>query len=198
MNKRDVKILIDCDEVLCLLVQAWCSWLNNKHGTNVSSTDVVNWDIADFFPSLSTDEIYEPLCVDDFWRTVEPKPGAIEWVKRLVDDGYTIYICTASDYRTIKSKFDWVFKRYFPFISWNQVIVTQDKSIIRGDIIVDDAVHNLESASLKRILMSAPHNQNYDAKSHGMTRAESWKEAYNAIRSYASEILREDKINESN
>lgn len=77
-------------------------------------------------------------------------------------------------------------------------IVTKNKQLVNGDILIDDGVHNLEGGRYKKILMSAPHNKGYDAELHGMTRVKSWEEAYNAVHIYTSEILREDNINESN
>ena len=59
--------------------------------------------------------------------------------------------------------------------------------MIRGDVLVDDAPHNLENGNYKRILMNAPHNRFFDEKSIGAARASDWNTAYRLISEYARE-----------
>lgn len=191
---RKIVVLVDMDDVMCNFVESLCSWLNKEYQTNVTKQDITEWDLRKFFPTLSVDEIFDPTHTDDFWKTVAPIDGSQEFIRKLMkNDAYDVYICTSSDYRTIKHKFDWVLKRYFPYISWKQVIITKNKSMVRGDILIDDGVHNLENTSFKKILMSTPSNQNYDAVSNGMIRVNTWEEAYVAVHECASELLREDE-----
>ena len=197
MNRK-VTVLIDIDDTMTHLTRAWCRCLNKRYGTNVSANDILEWKISNYFPELTEDQVFAPLHEDSFWWDVEPMVDAPRYIKQLMDEGFNVYICTASFFDTIKSKFERVLGRYFPFISWNQVIVTKNKQLVNGDILIDDGIHNLEGGRYKKVLMSAPHNRDYDAESHGMTRVKSWEEAYNAVHSYASEILREDNTNESN
>lgn len=180
-------VLVDCDDVMNNLVETWCWWLNMVHGTAVSAKEITQWDVRGYFPSLTEKEIYEPLQLGSFWYYVKPKEGAVEYLKKMLDDGFDIYVCTASNYETIKDKYEDVIRRYFPFISWNRIIIAKNKQMIRGDVLIDDGVHNLENGSYDKILMSTPHNINYDAEANGMIRASSWEDAYNAVlRCYAS------------
>ncbi len=195
---RKVIVLIDLDDTMTHLCRAWCRCLNANYGTNVSENDIAGWKISDYFPTLTKDQVFRPLHTDSFWREVEPMVDAPKYIKKLMDEGFEVYICTASFFDTIKSKFEHILGRYFPFVSWNQVIVTKNKHLIAGDILIDDGIHNLEGGRYKKILMSAPHNKDYDAESRGMIRVASWKDAYDAVHQCASEILREDKSNESN
>ena len=194
---RDITIMIDADDVLWAFIKGLCCWLNKKHGTNVSEEDVTDWHVLQYFPSLTTDEVWEPTHCDEFWATVEARDGAIEYVKTLINEGFKVYICTASDYRTIKPKFDQGFKRLFPFITQDQIIITKNKGLVCGDILIDDGIHNLENWRFKKVLMTAPHNQSYDAEANGMRRVNSWREAYDAIHEYAREIIGDSK-DESN
>ena len=197
MNK-DVIVLIDLDDTMTYLTRTWCRWLNAIFGTNVSADDIRGWDIDSYFPNLTKEQVFSPVHIDAFWKEVEPMADAPVYIKKLIDEGFDVYICTASFFDTIYAKFAYILKRYFPFISWDQVIVTKNKQLVNGHILIDDGVHNLEGGKYKKILMSAPHNEHYDAGSNGMTRVKTWNEAYTAVHHYASEILREDKDNESN
>lgn len=185
MNK-DIVVLVDLDDTMTNLVRAWCRWLNHRHGTNVSENDIRKWEIADYFPELTKDEVFEPVHMDKFWECVEPKEDAPKYIKMMIDEGFDVYVCTASSFDTIKSKFENILGKYFSFIPWSRVIVTENKKLVSGDILIDDGVHNLECGSYKKILMSAPHNEAYDAESNGMTRVKTWEEAYNAVHDYAS------------
>lgn len=180
-------ILIDVDDVIADLLSAWLKALNKKYGTNVRNDEVTDWDVARFFPTLTREQVFEPIHSNEFWKTVEPKPDAMKYVKKLFDEGYEIYLCTSTDYRNIQAKYEYIIQRYFPYIEWNRVIVAYQKQMIRADYLIDDGVHNLENGNFIKILMSAPHNKNYDAESNGMIRANNWEEVY--------EIIKHDRYN---
>lgn len=194
MNRK-VTVLIDLDDTMTHLCRAWCQWLNRKYGTNVSENDVVGWKVDDYFPELTEDQVFEPLHTDSFWHDVEPFDEAPYYIERLIKEGFDVYICTASLFDTIKAKFEYTIGRYFPYISWNKIIVTKNKQLINGDILIDDGIHNLEGGRYRKVLMSAPHNLSYDAASNGMTRVTTWRDAYSAVRSYALEITEEESVN---
>ncbi|MBR0086884.1 MAG: hypothetical protein IJL98_03995, partial [Lachnospiraceae bacterium] len=61
------------------------------------------------------------------------------------------------------------------------VIITFRKQLLQGDILIDDGIHNLEGGSYKKILVTAPYNEDYDAEGHGMIRVHSWKEIEAAV-----------------
>ena len=61
------------------------------------------------------------------------------------------------------------------------MIVTGRKQMVRGDVLIDDGVHNLEGGAYRKILFTAPHNRSYDAEANGMTRADNWDEVVRII-----------------
>lgn len=181
VNDKPV-VLIDIDDTIANLLSAWCIYLNTKYETYVLPSNIREWDMQKAFPTLTKEQIYEPINNDDFWKTVQPKQDAMEYVKKLYDDGYyEIYLCTSTDYRNVKVKYECIVKRYFPYIQWNHVIVASNKQMIRADYLIDDGVHNLENGNFVRILMTAPHNMDYDAEANGMYRVSHWKEVYDII-----------------
>lgn len=185
-NFSNTVVLLDADDTLIDLLSAWCSWLNQFYGLCVTPDEITDWNIAKFFPMLTVEQVFKPLRLEKFWKTVKPKDEAIKYVKQLVDDGFDVYICTSTDYRNVKLKFEHIIDKYFPFISWQQVIVTGRKQMIKADFLVDDGVHNHEGGDYFKILMSAPHNREYDAEANGMVRSENWKSTYDIIVNQAS------------
>lgn len=171
------------DTIECLL-PAWVDELNKKHGTNVDPNEIHDWSIQNAFPSLTTEQVYAPLFDDQFWDNVKPMPGAIKYMSRLLADGHDLYIVTNSHYKTLASKFDRVLFKYFPFIDLDHVIIAPNKQMIRGDVLIDDGVHNHIGGRYLKILMDAPHNRSVSASKYGIIRVKSWAGAYCVICDY--------------
>ena len=179
-------ILVDMDEVLTNLLDPWVKQINKLFGTNVNPEDVVEWDITKAFPMLSKEQVFFPLHCDDFWYLVMPKEGAVETVKQLIDDGHKIVVVTASSPETIRTKMSVALFGYFPYLRWNDVIVTGQKQLIKGDVLIDDGIHNLESGDYLKILMDTPYNREYNAEINGMLRVKNWSEIYSVITEFAN------------
>lgn len=178
-------VLVDMDDTIESLLEAWVRGVNEKYGTAVAYEDINDWNVAKAFPGLTWEQVYEVPLTPGFWDTVAPIPGAAEALKRLMDDGFEVLIVTATPFVSAPEKIEGYLFRHFPFLSWDQVIITGRKQRIRGDVLVDDGVHNLEGGDYAKILMSAPHNKNYDAEANGMIRVNNWAEAEAAIRALA-------------
>lgn len=182
---RHLTILVDMDDTIENLAEAWVDYLNARHQTSTSLSDITDWDISKVFPTLTKEQVYAPLFEDAFWSWVKPMKGASETLQKLIADGHTVLIVTTSNYQTLAAKMEQVLFRYFPFLTWNDVIITAHKQLIKGDVLIDDGIHNLEGGDYFKILMTAPHNRNYDADKNGMYRVSSWSDAYSAIQALA-------------
>lgn len=188
---RKLRILVDMDDTIEDLLHAWLGYLNERYGLQVEESEVRDWQFDLAYPSLSKRQVYSVLLEDDLWRRVVPLPQAVEYMRKLIDDGHEIYIVTSSNYQTLKTKMDEVLFRYFPFIDWSHVIVTSNKQMVRGDVLVDDAPHNLVGGEYMKILMNAPHNVEFNADEHGIIRVSAWAEVYNIISRFAQETRKE-------
>lgn len=189
MNK--LTVLVDMDDTLENLCETWVEYLNERHGTNIHIDDVKEWDMTKAFPTLSKTELFAPLYEEELWKRVKPLPDSVEYVKRLLDDGHKVIVVTASHQDTVAYKLNNVLFKYFPYLTNRDVIVASQKQLIYGDILIDDAPHNLEGGNYYGILVTAPHNQAYDAEAHGFVRANTWKEIYSIVCEYArKEVLR--------
>ena len=180
-------ILVDMDDVLEKLVVGWVRYINERFGTDVKPEDVNDWNMALAFPTLTREQVYSAELDDRLWDYVEPMPGADGALRRLIDDGHEIYVVTATYYETLRAKMENVLFRYFPYLSWDHVIITRNKHMILGDVLIDDGPHNLTGGSYRKILFDAQHNRNFDEKSVGAVRVYSWEEAYGQICAIANE-----------
>ena len=180
MSKK-LTILVDMDDTIEQLLKAWIRGVNDKYNRQVVYDDVTSWDVSAAYPGLTWEQVYEIPMQPGFWKTVEPIPGAAEALKRLMDAGHEIYIVTATPHESVPEKMNDLLFRYFPFLSWDQVIITGRKQMIRGDVLIDDGIHNLEGGNYVKILMTAPHNRGYDAEENGMIRVHTWAEVESVI-----------------
>lgn len=178
---RKLTILVDMDDTIENLLVEWVRVLNETHGRNVALDDIREWDIKKAYPGLRDADVYAPLYADSIWGSVMPRADAIVYLYKLYKDGHLIYITTSSNYKTLAAKMDRLLFRWFPFIDWSHVIVATKKQMLRGDVMVDDGPHNLVGGDYVRILMTAPHNRDYDAVSNGMQRVSNWAEVYEII-----------------
>ena len=50
---KQLTILVDFDQTLNNLNEAWVAYLNERHGTTVKTDDIKCWDITKAFPTLT-------------------------------------------------------------------------------------------------------------------------------------------------
>lgn len=178
---KKLTVLVDMDGVLENLSEEWVKVLNERYGTTASHSDVREWDIAAAFPTLTSEQVYEIPHEDAIYYRLRPQEGAPEYLRRIKDDGHDVYVVTSTTYDIMAVKMTEALFRYYPFLTWNDVIITANKQMIKGDVLIDDAQHNLEGGEYAKILFTAPYNEDYDAEANGMTRADNWREVYEAV-----------------
>lgn len=185
---KQLTVLVDFDQTLNNLNEVWVAYLNERHGTTVTPDDIKCWDLTKAFPTLTANEIFKPLLEEELWERVTILPKAYDNICKLKYDGHKIYVVTTSNPTTVPIKLNKVLFKYFPFFTYNDVIITSHKQLVMGDVLVDDAPHNLAGdTTYAKILISAPHNKSFDERSIGAIRADDWDEIYELITNLAKE-----------
>ena len=174
-------ILVDMDDTIEQLLLAWVKRCNEKYGYNVAYDDITDWNVTKAYPGLTREQVYGITYETGFWGSIEPVPGAAEALHRLMEKGHEIFIVTATEYEHLYEKMHDLLFRYFPFLTWDHVIITSCKQMIRGDVLIDDGPHNLIGGGYKKILFDAPHNRTFDAEKNGMIRVYNWEEIEQVI-----------------
>lgn len=82
---------------------------------------------------------------------------------------------TASGYRTCKTKVERLLE-LFPFLDWEHIIITSNKQMVRGDVLIDDGPHNLVGGEYFKILFDRPHNRSFDHVANDTLRVSTWEE----------------------
>lgn len=174
-------ILVDADGVLENLTEAMPVLINKFYGTNISYEDIKEWGFEKAFPQLTHEQIYSIELEEELYDSLQPIDGAPEFLKKLLNDGHQVFVVTNTPYKAIAFKMEKVMKKYFPFLTWKNFIITSCKQMINGDVLIDDGVHNLLGGDYAKILFDAPYNMDFDAEANGMVRVANWEEVYNEI-----------------
>lgn len=178
---KKLTILVDMDDTIEGLLDAWLIWMNAAHGCSVTREDITSWDMTRAYPNVAVNEIYTPLEEPAFWDSVEPIPGASEALQKWLARGHEVFIVTATPYTDIRPKMEKCLFKLFPFLKWENVIITGRKQLLRGDVLIDDGLHNLVDGPYEKILVTAPYNRPYPAEENGMLRVNTWAEIERAV-----------------
>lgn len=182
MKNKKPTIAIDMDGVLADIEAQFIDWYYRDYGVLVTREEMLGKPEPEAFPDK--DAIWRFINTAGFFRTLPVMPNAVEVVKELMQH-FDVYIVTAAMEFPLSlfEKFEWL-KEHFPFISWRNIIMCGDKSVIDTDYLIDDHCKNLDFCKGKAIMFSAAHNSNIDRHE----RVSSWNEVstlFSAVRNLA-------------
>jgi 5'(3')-deoxyribonucleotidase len=175
MKQKDFVILLDMDDVLINLKKHWVDALNKQYNRNINCDDIKSWNLLDYYTDITEEQLYAPLADIEVWSSMTAKEGAQEYVKKLTDKGYDIYILTAAHSYSIPFRYTLI-EKMFPSIDSKHIITCYNKAMVKGDVLIDDNPLNLIGGTYKSILMDASHNRDFDNRQHNIPRFYGWSE----------------------
>lgn len=165
-----MRILIDQDQVLASWVERVLEWYNHdqkKRGQKSDFTleDVQNWDMTTNLGPESEDAIRSYMRYPDFYQDLDPVPGAVEGVKELLARGHDVVVASAvpkSAGIAYHGKLVWL-RKHMPFFDLDDFVAIHRKDLLRGDVLFDDGVHNLEPCSreMLAVALDCPWNRGW-------------------------------------
>ena len=135
------RILLDMDGVLCNLIGKWFTTYNQEYGDRIHIDALEDW--GPHRIARAGKAIYKYLAQPGFFRDLEPIEGAIDGVRTLLDRGHDVVIVTAAR-RGHRDKLEWV-AEHLPFLPRDNIVFAHRKELVRGELLFDDAPHNLEA-----------------------------------------------------
>lgn len=185
MKRKHYTILVDIDSTITNFGEVLLKYLNRFYNTQYTYDQITyyNWFNDTFSDSwLVTDFVY-------FWDDVKVNPNAVKTIEYWIKQGHEVYLCTASHFYDLLSYK--IKKTLKPFdseiINENNIIVTQNKSIINADIMIDDNINHLDKFNGLRICYTQPWNKNYITSHDYMTN--SWDEINDIVQSHTYYVL---------
>ena len=103
-----------------------------------------------------------------FYSRLEPIEGAQQALKAMLERGYDVRIVTSpwvSNSTCASDKLNWIVKHYGSH--WGpRVIITSDKTLVRGDFLIDDKpdINGAADPEWEHIVFDQPYNRNVVGK----------------------------------
>lgn len=173
-----MNIIMDIDGVIADLVGAIIKLMNDD-GVAISKSSITDWEVDQFLPegapSFST-YFGRP----DIYRFVQRIDGAVDTVGIARELGHRVIFVTSAYKGTEGTKFNWLLNSGFS-PSKDDYIECSDKSLIRGDIIIDDRPETIKNFPGAAIVFSQPWNAHIDF-GPGVWRADTHSEVQLIIR----------------
>lgn len=165
MNKKVIKI--DVDGVLRDMLSAMCGIYNAVYNDNIQPCDVKDYDVDVSFPKckekdgISAKYFFFNEYGYEVYNCADVLPKAKEAMDILHNLGY--YIVIVSHQESYLNRHDTLLWLDSKNIYYDSICFTKDKSIIKGDIMVDDCVENLKQCDNNEeelICITASYNEN--------------------------------------
>ncbi|WP_180953916.1 5' nucleotidase, NT5C type [Bacillus sp. M6-12] len=184
---RKLQIISDSDEVVAKNIQEVLKRYNGEYKTSLKQEELIDWDLVNF--QKEGTDILKYFNEPGFFRHLEIMEEAQYYIKKIIEDGHDFIIATASPKEGIIDKIEF-FEEYFPFIPFENIIPIKRKDTLVGDIMVDDAPHNLETSKCKYpVIFDCQWNRNTEKYPFlkDLKRVHSWKEFYEFVCEVANE-----------
>jgi 5'-nucleotidase len=165
-------LLIDMDSVICDLMTEWHRRYNQEYNDTLSVEHLKCWQSEKYVKPECGLKIYNYLNEPGLFLHLDPIDGSIKVLERL-HKRYDILIVTSSMTYAYTEKEQWV-EKHLPFIGKRNLIFAHRKDMIRGDLLFDDAPHNLEAfrkTGRLAVAMDYPYNRMID-----VPRVQTWLE----------------------
>lgn len=141
-----MRILLDMDQILAKWTERVVEWWNEDNGTALTPDDIHGWNVGEWLGPGGVYFVRSCCRYPEFYRDLEPVEGAIQGVRKLIDDGHDVQIATAvprAAPMAYVGKVEWI-RRQMPFFDLVNLVAIHRKDTLAGDILFDDGAHNIE------------------------------------------------------
>ncbi len=174
------RVIIDMDDVMADASQGILNIYNNHYDTAYKKEDFYGNTLWQTKVLTGYLEVRHQLFEPGFFRNLAVMDGAVEVIKTMHQKYEVFIVSAAMEFpNSLREKYDWL-AEHFDFISWKNIVLCGDKSIVQGDIMIDDHEKNLISFQGEKLLFNAMHNQDLQ----GYTRVNNWKEIAKILELY--------------
>jgi 5'(3')-deoxyribonucleotidase len=156
----------DVDNVIVSTTQSVLNVHFEDTGERLHLEDIKSYYIEDYVSDKYKEDFYKIFLDKRVWKGIDILPNCVETIKRLHDKGNEIYFITATEMLNVPKKAGFL-QRTFPFLNIRKrFITTQNKQMIKCDILIDDYEKNLIGGDYYGLLMNYPWNKNFDDAEH--------------------------------
>lgn len=166
------RIAIDMDEVIADVNPRFIEWYDRDFKQKLSVDQMHGKHFREIVPADHLATVRNYPHTDGFFKDL-PVMADSQQVLSDLSKKYEIFIASAAmEFKySLLHKHEWL-AEHFPFISWKNIVLCGDKSIINADYLIDDHAYHFKNFRGQGILFSSPHNMNEQWN----PRVNSWKE----------------------
>lgn len=169
-NRKTIRVLVDMDGVVADCESKILEHYTKKHPLSpvIPQSErkglYMDRQYQEKFGEQIGDLVYNVLCEPGFFAEINPIPKAVESVKRLIGNPrYQVFFCTSpmrANPTCCNDKMNWI-TRHFSKQLCNRVIITSDKTVCKGDVLIDDKIRIMgaESIYYQCLLQKSSYNQ---------------------------------------
>jgi 5'-nucleotidase len=154
-----IVVLLDMDGT----VVDWDSGFRNAWANRSTIDRTKSYAMEDCVPAEFKEEAKQVMMSPGFFRHLPPFPNAVGEVKKMEQAGFQIWFCTSpllGNPTCCQEKLEWI-QEHFGEEYVKRTILCQDKTMVRGDILVDDKpnITGLHPPTWQQCIFDAPYNQ---------------------------------------
>ena len=174
MENLQKRLIVDMDGVMADIYSQFIAYEEQEFGYRQPLENMLGKKEYEVFKNARR-YIHE----NGFFRNAPVIAGSVETME-VLNRKYEVFIVSAAMEfpKSLPEKYEWM-AEHFPFISWRQIVFCGLKTVIRGDIMIDDHFKNLDTFKGQTILFTQPHNFGSDNNNH--TRADSWEDVLKTL-----------------
>ena len=119
--------------------------------------------LKDDYPAEHVEDVRDIWYSHGFFRSLAPIPGGRGALEEMAASGHEVFLCTSPLLRwenCVPEKFAWVADHLGE--GWTRrMVVTRDKTIVSGDILVDDkpAIEGVSLPTWEHVVFDQPYNR---------------------------------------
>ena len=155
-------IFIDIDDTISNFAEVLLKYLNKKNNTSYNIKEITSWNwICEKFNNP-----WEVIS-EVFWEEVNIIEEAKNFIKKRLEKNDEIYLVSATFIdNNLPIKIEKTIEKLDNLIDKNHIIITNNKTLLCGDIMIDDGIHNLINNHCKiNICFAQPWNWNITTNS---------------------------------
>lgn len=162
MHKKSTNektLILDVDEVSRRIIPVIQEIYEEQHGMYVNEEKITQWSLPLSFPEIKDNEGFFRKNAERIFLGAQPEENAIE----VINDLYERHkiVIASSQFKGLEHFTNaWLQKHK---MNYDEIHFLFDKSSVKGDLIIDDGIHNLVGSQAKiRVCMDRPWNREYE------------------------------------